>query len=72
MMWNLHLRVEDKHIIRDPDGMLTDAIMHAANKLLAVQFPHLQGLQTTLLSKNFLQSNSRINWTIDWNCSTCS
>ena len=53
MMWkkNLHLRVEDKHIIRDPDGMLTDAIMHAANKLLAVQFPHLQDLQTTLLSQ---------------------
>lgn len=30
---------------------LTDKHMHAAQTLLKVQFPHLQGLQTTLLSQ---------------------
>ncbi len=50
-MWQkgLDMRVWDKLVIRD--GMLCDRIMFAANKLLAIQFPHLQGLKSTLLSQ---------------------
>lgn len=34
-----------------PQKRQTDRNMHAANKLLAAQSPHLQGLQSTLLSQ---------------------
>ena len=37
-------------------GKLCDRHMHAANKLLAAQFPHLQGLQSTLLSQTSFTS----------------
>ena len=54
-MWkeNLDLRVADQVVVRK--GLLGDRIMNAVNKLLIVQFPHLQGLQSTLLSQTSLQ-----------------
>lgn len=55
-MWkkNLGLTVRDKVALRK--GKLCDRHMHAANKLLAAQFPHLQGLQSTLLSQTSFTS----------------
>ena len=38
-------------MIIDRGGMLSDQHMHAAQKLLAKQFPHLEGLQSPLLSQ---------------------
>lgn len=50
-IWKKHLdlRIRDKRVIQN--GKLGDRIMFAANKLLQAQFPHLQGLQSTLLSQ---------------------
>ena len=45
----------DKVALRK-NGKLCDRHMNAANKLLAVQFPHLQGLQSTLLSQTSFTS----------------
>ena len=55
-MWkeNLDLRVIDKVVLIK--GKLSDRYMHAANKLLAAQSPHLQGLQSTLLSQSSFAS----------------
>ena len=52
---NLGLTVRDKVVLKK-NGKLCDRHMHAANKLLAVQFPHLQGLQSTLLSQTSFTS----------------
>ena len=41
---------KDKVII-EKGGMLSDIHMNAAQKLLGEQFPHLQSLQSTLLSQ---------------------
>ena len=46
--------VRDKVALRK--GKLCDRQRHAANKLLAAQFPHLQGLQSTLLSQTSFTS----------------
>ena len=50
-MWvsDLDLRVSDKAQVRR--GKLGDKHMHAAQKLLALQYPHLQGLKSTLLGQ---------------------
>ena len=50
-MWkeSLDLRHQEKMIVRK--GLLTDRHMTAANLLLSKQFPHLQGLQNTILSQ---------------------
>lgn len=50
-MWvpNLDLKVSDRAELRR--GKLGDKHMHAAQKLLALQYPHLQGLKSTLLSQ---------------------
>ena len=45
---NLDLRNFDMAVILK-NGMLSDRHMHAVNKLMKVQFPHLQGLHSTLL-----------------------
>ena len=44
----LNLTMKDKVVLESQDGMLTDKHMDAASKLLAAQFPRLQGLQSTL------------------------
>ena len=44
------MREEDKVVI-EYGGLLHDRHMHAAHKLLREQFPHLHGLQSTLLSQ---------------------
>ena len=56
-MWkkNLGLTVIDKVALRK-NGKLFDGHMHAANKLFAVRFPHLQGLQSTLLPQTSFTS----------------
>ncbi len=51
---DLDLDVSDKVIIT-VGGMLSDRHMYAAHKLLASQFPSLQGLQSTLLSQTSFQ-----------------
>ena len=51
---NLDLRAIDKAVVRR--GKLCDRHMYAAQKLLAAQFPHLQGLQSTLLSQTSFTS----------------
>ena len=50
-MWkeSLDLRHQEKMIVRK--GLLTDRHMTAVNLLLSKQFPHLQGLQNTILSQ---------------------
>ena len=45
----LNLTMRDKDVLESPDGMLTDRHMDAVRKLLASQYPHLQGLQSSLL-----------------------
>ncbi len=45
---DLGLKTRDKAII-EKGGLLTDQHVHTARKVLAEQFPHLQGLQSTLL-----------------------
>ena len=44
----MDLTKRDKAVLESPDGMLTDKHIDAASKLLAAQFPHLQGLQSSL------------------------
>ena len=52
-MWipNIHLTEFDKEVI-ECGGWLCDQHMHATNRLLSNQFPHLQGLQSIHLSQN--------------------
>ena len=51
---DLDLRYRDKAAVRANGGMLCDRHMHAANQLLSQQYPHLQGLHSTLFqSKEF-------------------
>ena len=52
-MWNqvLTLRVIEKNEIEN-GSWLSDVHMYAASKLLAKQFPHLKGLQNTVLCQN--------------------
>ena len=47
---DLDLKTSDKSII-ERGRELTDRHMEAAHKVLAEQFPHLQGLQSTLLAQ---------------------
>ena len=47
---DLDLKTSDKAII-ERGRELTDRHMEAAHKVLAEQFPHLQGLQSTLLAQ---------------------
>ena len=47
----LDFNFQDKIIIEEK-GMLSDKHMLAVSKLLKVQFPHMQGLHTTLLSQS--------------------
>ena len=44
----LNLTVGDKAVLESPNVMLTDKHMDAASKLLSAQFPHMQGLQSSL------------------------
>lgn len=46
---SLDLTIREKVILTK--GMLSDRHMHAANKPIAAQFPHIQSLQSTLLSQ---------------------
>ena len=48
----LNLTLKEKLVLESPDGMLTDKHMDAANRLLRSQFPHLQGLQSSLISQS--------------------
>ena len=52
----LSLTMEDKAVLESPKGMLTDKHMDAASQLLAIHFPHIQGLQSYLK----YQSSSRL------------
>ena len=47
-MAELNLTMRDKAVLESPNGMLTDKHMDAASKLLSTQFPHMQGLQSSL------------------------
>ena len=47
-MVELNLTMRDKAVLESPNGMLTDKHMDAASKLLSTQFPHMQGLQSSL------------------------
>lgn len=44
----INLTMTDKAVLESPDGMLTDKHVDAASKLLAAQFPNLQGLRSSL------------------------
>ena len=46
---SLSLTVADKECIESNEGMLTDKHINAASKVLAEQFPGVQGFQSTLL-----------------------
>lgn len=45
----LKLNMYNKAVVENPDGMLTDKQMDAVRMLLASQYPHLLGLQSSLL-----------------------
>ena len=45
----LGLSMDDKVVVESPDGMLTDKHMDAVRILLASQYPHMLGLQSSLL-----------------------
>ena len=46
----LSLSMDDKVVVESPDGMLTDKHnMDAVRILLASQYPHMLGLQSSLL-----------------------
>ena len=45
----LNLSMGDKAVVESPDGMLTDKHMDAVRTLLASQYAHLLGLQSSLL-----------------------
>ena len=45
----LNLSMDDKAVVESPDGMLTDKHMDAVKTLLASQYSHLLGLQSSLL-----------------------
>lgn len=47
---SLHLRQCDKEILLSPTGWLNDALINAAQNLLAKQFPNLCGFQNSLLN----------------------
>ncbi len=46
---HLDLRYRDRGVVKR--GLLCDRHMYAAHELLRYQFPHLHGLQSTLLSQ---------------------
>ena len=48
----LNLTMREKIVLESPDGMLTDKHVDAANHLLRSQFPHLQSLQSSLMSQS--------------------
>ena len=41
-----------KSVLESPDGMLMDKHVDVASRLLRSQFPHLQGLQSSLISQS--------------------
>ena len=41
----------EKEVLKTRGGMLNDWHMYAVNKLLTQQYPHLQGLHSTLLNQ---------------------
>ena len=45
----LNLSMNDKAVVESPDGMLTDKHMDEVRTLLASQYTHLMGLQSSLL-----------------------
>ena len=45
----LNLSMDDKAVTESPDGMLTDKRIDAVRTLLASQYAHLLGLQSSLL-----------------------
>ena len=45
----LNLSMDDKAVVESPDGNLTDKHMDAVRTLLASQYSHLLGLQSSLL-----------------------
>ena len=47
---SLDLKSNDRIVIQK-NGLLNDKHMHAVHKLLRKQFPHINGLQSTLLSQ---------------------
>lgn len=48
----LYLTLKEKLVLESPDGMLTDKHMDAVSRLLRSQFPHFQGLQSSLISQS--------------------
>ena len=50
-MWlsGLNLLVADKKTLLDPVGWLNDSLINASQKLLKLQFPHINGLQSVAL-----------------------
>ena len=44
--------MNDKAVVESPDGLLTDKHMDAVRMLLAFHYPHLMGLQSSLLSQS--------------------
>ena len=48
----IYVLLKEKLVLESPDGMLTDRHMDAVNRLLRSQFPHFQGLQSSLISQS--------------------
>ncbi len=46
---DLDLRTGDKDVILAESGLLSDRHMHAAHKLMRMQFPNIEGCYSTLL-----------------------
>ena len=46
---SLSLRYQERDDLESKSSMLSDQHMYAVNKLLSQQYPHLQGLHSTLL-----------------------
>ena len=73
-MPSLDLTVADKECIGSSEGLLTDKHMMAAGKVLAKQFPGVQGLQSTLLcqTEGFspISTESNAGYVLEGKCVT--